>query len=369
MKKKRFIDWQNDIFSRDSGLNLIVAEREIGKTFGLREQILRDWFNNGERAVAVVRYKDDMSVVCQDYFGQIAEKTEDVKLRAKLSGVEFSYRGSAVMVRDKAAEGEKQTNKWDELVRIIPLSKATRYKQASMHKLRRVVFDEAIIDRAIDPYTRYLPNEYALLNNLLKTLERYSDKDANGRARLRVYLMGNAVGSVFENPYFQELGFQEAPEFGQRWFMNKLWFFFYPDPADYVKRSKEKGLADKMAAGTIGARGNLDNKFSAPSMDFIGKKSSSAVFAFGIKYSGACYGVWVDFESCAYFIYDGFPKYTEIPIYALTTADNRLNYFVGKRSDPQMQTIAEVYRAGLMRFENAKVQSGFYGVLKLFGIL
>lgn len=366
--KRKWIDWAGDIFSRDARLNLIVAEREIGKTFGLREQILRDWFANQERAVAVVRYKDDMAVVCQDYFGQIYEKTTDKKLRANLEGVEFSYRGSSVMIRPKP-ESSKDKPKWEELVRIIPLSKATRYKQASMHKLRRVVFDEAIIDRRIDPYTRYLPNEYALLNNLLKTLERYSERDANDSSRLRVYLLGNAVGSVFDNPYFQELGFSEPPQFGARWFMNRLWFFFYPDPADYAKRSKEKGLADKMAFGTIGAAGNLDNKFTDAGSEFVAKKPSTAVFAFGIKYNGAEFGVWVDYEACTYFICSGFPKDTPMPIYALTTADNRLNYLVGRRSDPAMKTVADAYRMGLMRFQSAKVQSGFYEVLALFGIL
>lgn len=56
MEKPRFIKWA-DVLSYDAPFNLIIAKRELGKTFGLREQMLRDWFANGESHIATSAIK------------------------------------------------------------------------------------------------------------------------------------------------------------------------------------------------------------------------------------------------------------------------------------------------------------------------
>lgn len=359
MSKPRYIQW-GEVFARDAPFNLIIARRELGKSFGAREQVLRDYKSNGERAVAVVRYKDDIQLAISDYFGDVAEKTSDGSLRAWLEHMEFNYAGNSIKIRQKS-DG-KQKGKWDEILRMIPLSKATRYKQATMHNLRRVLFDEALIDRSIDSYTRYLPNEYRLLQNLIGTLQRYADKDSQGRPRLRVYLMGNAVDLV--NPYFAALHIEEQPPFGGRWFMGKQWFFYYPDPSKFEAKAKSAQMAERMAESAS----DYGNQFAASARDFVAKKPSSAVFDFGVAYRGDVFGVWLDIKSGTYYVNTKVPKNTTMPIYALSTQDNKPNYIVAKSANKTLKGLTELYCYGIVRFDKPATRERFNGVLALFGV-
>lgn len=366
MSKKRFIDWGGGILSYDARLNLVIAKRNIGKTFGIREQMLRDYIANGECHVAITRYENDVPVVAKDYFSQIIEKTADKKLSKQLQSYEFSTKGSSIRARMKPEDDKHQT-KWEEIVRVIPLSKASRYKQASMHNLRRVVFDEALIDKSIDSYTKYLPNEYNLLQNLIQTLERYSGTDDSGETRLRVYLMGNAVDLV--NPYFATLHINEQPDFGVRWFFGKLWLFVYPDPSEYTNPSHKRTLAERMSAGTDAEAGNYDNIFKSKGTGFIDKKTPDAYFTFGFCYGGEDYGVWIDERKGLYYINNKLPRVTDMPIFALSTDDNKPNLIVAKRSNVAMKILVDGYCYGLVRFENPAIREKFTCILKLFGVI
>lgn len=360
MEKPRFINWAN-VLSYDAPFNLIVAKRELGKTFGLREQMLRDYFSNGESHIAIVRVKDDIQVVANDYFGQIAEQTTDKRLKKKLENVEFMTQGNLIKIREKAKGKEK--NKWDDIVRIIPLSLAGRYKQASMHRLRRVVFDEALIDKRISPYARYLTNEYSIFQNLIGTLQRFCDKDKEGRPRLRVYLMGNAVD--FINPYFPPLGLdKDKPQFGGRWLRGKTWYFFYPDPNDYAVKADVSKMAE-----TLGDRASdYANEFDTGDDSFIEAKPSRAKFAFGVVYHGDKFGIWLDSAGGAYYINRKIPKNDDIQIFALSTEDQRPNYIVAKRANKTLQNLADLYCYGCLRYDTVATREAFNGVLALFGI-
>lgn len=356
--KPRWLRW-NEVFARDANFSFVVAERELGKSFGLREQTLRDFRDNGERCIAIVRYKDDIQLSIADYYGDVIDKTTDKKLRAWLEGVEFNTQGNVIFCREKPVGKEKTP--WEEVLRMIPLSKATRYKMATMRKLRRVIFDEALIDKRIDTYTRYLPNEYNLLQNLIGTLQRYCDKDASGRPRLRVYLMGNAVDLI--NPYFAALGITEAPEFGARWFKDKTWYLYYPDPADYAGKGDGERFAEKMRDSAS----DYGNKFDAGGAAFIAQKTSAAKFAFGVAYKGEEFGIWCDDRAGYYYVNHKIPADADV-VFALSTNDNRPNYIVAKRANATLRQFVDLYCFGAVKFDAPATRERFNDVLALFGV-
>lgn len=358
-KKPRWLKW-DDVFARDADFNLIVAKRELGKSFGAREQTLRDYRDKGERCVAIVRYKDDIQVAITDYYADVAANTGDAKLKTWLDTQEFNIQGNQILIRAKS-EGKKK-NKWDLICRMIPLSKATRYKMATMNNLRRVLFDEALIDKSIDTYTRYLPNEYKLLQNLIGTLQRYSEKDAKGHPRLRVYLMGNAVDLI--NPYFAALGITARPDFGYRWFKGKSWFFAYPDPNDYALKNSSEELAERMG----NSASDYGNEFVAAATDFVAKKTPEAVFDFGVAANGETFGVWLDKDEGFYYINHKVPRDTGRPIYALTTADNRPNYIVAKSANKTLKALSDLYCFGCLKYDTPATREHFNDVLTLFGV-
>ena len=359
MEKPRFLKW-DEIFARDAMFNLVIAKRELGKSFGMREQTLRDYRDNGERCVAIVRYKDDVQLAISDFYGDVIDKTTDAKLARWLKRMEFRTQGNSVYVREKQTDGEK--HQWDEIMRMIPLSKATRYKMATMRNLRRVIFDEALIDKSIDTYTRYLPNEYKLLQNLIGTLQRYCDKDAQGAPRLRVYLMGNAVDLI--NPYFAALGINRAPEFGYRWYMRKTWFFAYPNPCDYAIKSSREQMAENMGRNTS----DYGNEFAAANALFVEKKPSSAEFAFGVAYDGEVFGVWCDLAGGNYYVTSKVPKDDNNTVFALSTNDNKPNYIVAKSANKTLKAFTDLYCYGAVKFESPGTRERFNNVLNLFGV-
>lgn len=356
--KPRYLKW-DEIFARDADFNLIIAQRELGKSFGAREQTLRDYRDNKERCVDVVRYKDDVQIAITDFYSDVVANTTDKKLKTWLDNMEFNTQGNQIFIREKS-DG-KTKPKWDLIMRMIPLSKATRYKMATMDNLRRVLFDEALIDKSIDTYTRYLPNEYKLLQNLVGTLQRYSRKDAQGHPRLRVYLMGNAVDLI--NPYFAALGINDRPPFGYRWFKNKTWFFAYPDPADYAIKSKAAQLAEKMTDSA----GDYGNRFDAANDQFIGRKPATARFEFGVACSGELFGVWSDHKGGYYYVNRKVPKDAQA-VFALTTADNRPNYIVAKSANKTLKGLSDLYCFGCVKFDTPGTREKFNDVLTLYGV-
>lgn len=341
--------------------NLVIAKRELGKSFGMREQTLRDYRDNGERCIAIVRYKDDVQLAISDFYGDVIDKTTDAKLARWLKRMEFRTQGNSVYVREKQTDGEK--HQWDEIMRMIPLSKATRYKMATMRNLRRVMFDEALIDKSIDTYTRYLPNEYKLFQNLIGTLQRYCEKDAQGAPRLRAYLMGNAVDLI--NPYFAALGIYEQPDFGYRWFMNKTWFFAYPNPEDYSTKSSNAMMAERLGENSS----DYGNAFAKSDSLLIKQKTKNATFSYGICYKNETFGVWCDFKNGYYFVNHKIPKDTgDRPMFSLTAEDNRPNYIVAKRANSYLKSISDLYCFGCVMFDTPATRENFVNVLKLFGV-
>lgn len=61
-----YYDWA-DTFSKDAPLTMVVAVRDVGKTYGLRKQLIRDFLKDGARFVQLVRYKTELPIMTGEY--------------------------------------------------------------------------------------------------------------------------------------------------------------------------------------------------------------------------------------------------------------------------------------------------------------
>ena len=186
-----------------------------------------------------------------------------------------------------------------------------------------------------------------------------------------MYLLGNACDLA--NPYFAAYGVGTDLRFGYRWYSKKTFLLHYVDAGEYANEKLEGTVAGRMMRGTSAARVAISNEFVGVGKEFVRRKPSRAKFYFGIKCDGKTFGVWCDLKGGLYYVTPRLPRDAEredsrYPIYALTAADNKINYIAARRADKTLSYFSEMYYLNLVRYDSVQTKSDFMNVLSMFGI-
>lgn len=353
-----YYDWERTL-SYDADVTMVIGARGYGKTYGLRVQFIRDYIKGGFRFVEVVRFKNELAGVSTGYFNRVGEREE-------FSEWIFRTDAHRAFIAKKPKgwdDGErKEKPKWECIGYFVAMTDAQRIKKQTFDKVKRVVLDEAVIERS-DRYHDYLTNEFLILANIVDTVSR--ERADTQSLRPRVYLLGNACD--FSNPYFAYAGVTADLTFGYRWFRNKTFLLHYVDSGDYGKEKLSGTVAGRMMVGTVEGMVAAGNEFAGMSADFVCKKPKHAKFTFGIKYNGVVYGVWTDMQGGHYHVTDWAPNNAQ-PIYYLTNDQAEVNYMAIRRNAKIMQSFANAYYLGMLRYETVDVKRNFLEVLAMFGV-
>lgn len=355
-----FYDWHKTL-SYDADVTMVIGPRGVGKTFGLRKQCIKDFLKDESRFVEVVRFKTELSGVSDGYFNRLQDLPDFKEYMFK---TDARY-GWVSKIPPEPKDGEKrQKPDWKLLTYFIALSDAQRMKKRTFDKVRRIIFDESVLESS-DHYHRYLPNEFGILANLVDTVSRErADTDS---LRPRVYLLGNACDLA--NPYFNAYGVGTDLKFGYRWYANKTFLLHYVEAGEYGREKLTGTVAGRMMQGTAAAKIAISNEFVGTNTEFVKRKPSRAKFTFGIKCNGKTFGVWVDLQGGVYYVTNSIPHNTEKPIYALTADDNRINYIAARSATKAMSYFKEMYYLNLIRYQTVSVKHDFMEeVLTKFGI-
>lgn len=364
-EKLKYYDWQNT-FTYDADITFVIGSRDVGKTFGLREQFLKDYRDRNERFVAISRNKGRIPKLSAGYFDGIVAKTEDAGLKDWLEdeGAVFRTSLSRMQLGHKLKDGKVKD--WEDIGYFVSLSRKQDAKEETYVNTRRFVLDEAIIEPDERRYSQYQQDEWGKLASIVDSCSRERPDDR--RHKPNVYLLANACDLI--NPWFQELGIQEVPDFGKQWYRDKTVLLDYVDPSlyggNYADDKINGTVSGRMLRGRKGARTTASNEFDVSS-EFVQEKPKSARYQHGYIYRGCIYGFWVDYASGMAYITDRFvPKLG--PMYALTTEDNRINYITAKLAEKSLKNIVEIYSLGMLRFSSVGVQSRFLQLLRDFGV-
>ena len=356
-----YYNW-HDTLSYDADVTMVIGPRGIGKTFGLRKQCIRDFLRDGSRFVEVCRFKNELSGVSDGYFNRLQDLPDfdEYVFRS-----ESRYGYIAKRPENETDEnGKKIKPDWKLLCYFVALSDSQRLKKRTFDKVRRIIFDESILERE-DRYHTYLPNEFGVLANLVDTVSR-ERADTVG-IRPRVYLLGNACD--LSNPYFARYGVGTDLQYGYRWYSNKTFLLHYVAGGNYSTEKLEGTVAGRMMQGTAAAKVAIDNKFITTNTEFVKAKTSRSKFTFGIMCNGKRFGVWVDMREGLYYVTSNFPKRTDKPIFALTASDNRINYIAAQKANAVLQHFREMYFLNLIRYQTPTIKRDFIEqVLTKFGI-
>ena len=352
-----YYDWEKTL-SFDADVTMVVGARGLGKTFGLRRQFIRDYKKDGSRFVEIVRYKNELSGVSDGYFGRLEELPENEKYLFK-TDTRYAYIAERPLEEDTE---KKPKVSWHIIGYFIAMTDAQKHKKKTFNKVRRIVLDEAVIERS-DRYHDYLPNEFATLADIVDTVSR-ERADTKG-IRPRVYLLGNACD--FGNPYFGNYGVTSDLKFGYRWFAGKTFLLHYVDADEYATEKLRGTVAGRMLAGSDAGKVSALNQFTGMTSDFVEQKPKHSRFLFAIRFNGSYFGVWVDYINGFYYVSEKVPNDAKA-IYYFSNADAKVNYMAARKTSRLFQTFAEVYYMGCMRYESVDIKRRFYDVLKCFGI-
>ncbi len=357
MTDHAYYDW-DETLRYDAAMTMVVAVRDVGKTYGLRRRFVLDYLNDGSRFGQLVRHKTALSITAAGYFDKVSREFPDYQ---------FKVEGSRAHIARKVPEGEKP--EWEVMGYFAALTQMQQIKETTYADVYRVCMDEAIIDPALSRYTRYLPREYYLLTQAFDSMTRES-VDAEGnpvprKRRPRLYLMANGLSMA--NPYFSMMGIKKPPPFGKSWYRGKTVLLDYVEPLEKDRRRKATTVAGRLASLDPLSSGAMDNEFLDASGLFVEAKPPRAKIRYAIAYRGRRYGVWEDGAEGMVYVTDGAPANVD-PVYSLTNRDGEFNAILAARNEPVMRYLLELYRYGLVRVDCDGTRGVLAECLALFGL-
>ena len=349
-----YYDW-NKTLSFDADVTMVVGARGIGKTYGLRLQFIRDYIKDGSRFCEIVRHKNELADFSCTYFNRMEENDE-------FPDYVFRTDSRHAFIAKKPKKGCKL--KWELCGYFGALTMAQQMKKWTFSKVKRILLDEAIIDKRLDSYHRYLSNEFGILANILDSVSRERAETEYSK-RTRVYLLGNSVDLL--NPYFIAYSINRVPKDGFSWHKNKTMLLHYVKDTEYSKAKIDNTVSGRMVKDTADELIAAANEFVMGTADYVFEKPKWAKFYFGLVYLNEKFGIWIDSKEGYYYVTQKIPKNAH-PIYALTASDNRVNYIAARKAEAVLKGFVEMYYIGIVRYETIVIKEKFIEVLKLFGV-
>lgn len=313
--------------SKNRLFNFIVGPRGVGKTYGAKKRVIKNFLKDGSQFVYIRRYDTELKKAeMQKFFDDVCEEFPECGF----------YAGNGVFRINDMIAG------W-----YMPLSKSQLFKSVPFPRVTLIIFDEFIID--VGTY-RYLPNEVTTFLEAYSTISR--DRD------VPVLFLSNAI--TFTNPYF--LYFDLKLEKGQT---VKL----LPDICLEMVENKEyeEHMANtrfgRLTAGTAYNKYAFQNSFLRDNDTFIESIPSNARYVCTLVIDGEKLGVHYETLNDMYYIAEKIDGSCNIRlVFNQEDHDNSTLYV--KNSNVVVLTLSEYFSAGRVRFETVKAKNLSYNILK-----
>lgn len=177
------------IKSRNALICLVAGPPSIGKTYGAKFDAVKEVLRNGRQLMWLRRSLTELTHAKSGFFDSISPQ----------------YPGYDFRVEGNAGQVQMDGGGWRTIVRFAALSTSYQMKGTEFPEVDAIIYDECFAA----PGKTYLPDEIELLRRLWITVNR-SRTDRHGRAKTRIYMLGNAI--QLDNPYFLEWGFDGTRE-------------------------------------------------------------------------------------------------------------------------------------------------------------
>ena len=182
----------NNILSKHAKYNVVFGERSNGKTYGVLQYGLEEYFKNESRIGIIRRWEEDFrGKQASTMFDSLIENGVIYKLsKGRWNGVLYQSHRWYLCKRD--LQNPKNVTVDDTpFAYAFALSSDEHYKSSSYPKIRTILFDE-FLTRGV-----YLPDEFVKFTSILSTIIRLRDD-------VTIFMCGNTVNQY--SPYFAEMG-------------------------------------------------------------------------------------------------------------------------------------------------------------------
>lgn len=280
------------IKSRGGLWSIVAGPRSIGKTYGKKDDRIRQAIRSGTQTIWLRRTHTELRPAKSGFFDAIS---------GEYPGFDFRVLGDEGQVR---MDGET----WVTLIRFAALSTAHQLKGTEFPLVDEIVYDECFAEPLENGEPgRYLPDEVGKLRNLWITINR-ARTDRNGKAKTKVYLLGNVT--ALDNPWFLEFGFDTSRE----WQRSGDVVLHLVDAKKYVQRVQKSMYGT--ALGTV-ALDYAEGSYFLPDGGLMVEErpADSRPFATLVTLRGT-FGLWETPDGSAMYCTPGALAAQEVPVVA-----------------------------------------------------
>lgn len=191
MAKPKYWDIRN-ILSKHAIYNIIFGERSNGKTYGVLQYGLEQYFEHGSRLGIIRRWEEDFrGKQANTMFDALIENGVIHKLsKGKWNSIIYQSHRWYLCKRDLMNPKNVVIDE-EPFAYAFALSSDEHYKSSSYPKIRTILFDEFLTRGS------YLPDEFIKFTSILSTIIRLRDD-------VIIFMCGNTVNQY--SPYFVEMG-------------------------------------------------------------------------------------------------------------------------------------------------------------------
>lgn len=286
--------------------NFAVGVRGGGKTFNSLKHAIEKFLKDGSEFIYLRRRVVDLDDACSgskgsgDLFADIRAKgyfkEHELKVVSDKSGGYNFYCDGKVMGYGKA------------------LSTSASRRSTSKPNVKRLLFDEFLIDDTAGSTQRYLKDEFFVFSNFYETIARGRD--------IPVLFIGNAFSMV--NPYFLALNIRINDVEDNKIYKGKSWTVVFWKDKEFIAE-REKTQFFQATVGTKFSEHAFGNTFYLDRDDFIKKRTKDSEHQFSLVYLGKTYGVWVDWDKGCYYVSSKGANTSREKTISLSLSDNKPN--------------------------------------------
>ncbi len=180
-KKKKYYDIK-PLLKNDANYYILLGMRSNGKSYQVKETVLKDAYNNKNLFVYLRRFKDDIKqYYVESYFADMnIEEITDGAYSMVVAWQGYLYFANI--------DEKGQTMRGERIGRYCALNEASRYKSNAFVNYKWIVYEEFITNEV------YLSEEPDKLQQFVSTVARDNP--------IKVMLIGNTISRVC--PYFSE---------------------------------------------------------------------------------------------------------------------------------------------------------------------
>lgn len=312
--------------------NFIVGMRGNGKTYGTKQDAIKDFIKTGTQFIYLRRYKEELRKVRNKYFDDIRENFPDHDLTCK---------GGNFYIDGKIA-GYTQA-----------LSTSKIEKSNPFPFVGTIIFDEFIIDKGV---YHYLPDEVTYFLEFYSTVARQRD--------VRVWFLSNAITMV--NPYFTYFNIQFPTSKTKIWRNNEILLQITENKEleEKIKHSRFGSIINNTAYGKYA----IENEFFRDNYTFVEKRSKAAEYYCTFIYNDKKIGVWADYES-GYMYFTDTVDTNYLSVYSVTNKDHGINTLLlkGQLKPTKVKNILLQYQLGNVRFESLELKETGFRIMQAIG--